>query len=415
MALKTLKNRKDVTIVKLKIGILILMILCMSSLAGCWNYRELNELALAIGMGVDKVPERNEYRFSFQVVNAEEITGRRGAGRTVPVAVYSSTGNTLFEAIRDASQKVPRRINGQHVRIFIIGEELAKEGIEEVFDLMERDPEPRMTTRVFIAKDSDAETILKTLSMMENIPANSILGKVKVTSEVLGESYEVEIHDVIRGLMTKGGGPVISGVKFDGDAQAGQKKSNMEQTDPPTQLQISGMALFKEGKLVGWVNDREARGLSWINNEMGTSTINLDCEKEKDAIAIEFLRSRTKIKAEFQEEQPLIHINIQQIGLVIEALCPIDLGKSAEIRKLEQQWEKETEDIVMAAVETAQNLKTDILGFGEAVERANPEIWQNIEKDWDNIFATAKVEINVDSTIRSTGQVSKPYLFEMKK
>ncbi|WP_169089655.1 hypothetical protein [Paenibacillus sp. PL91] len=97
----------------LKMGFLALMILCMLPLAGCWNYREMNELAIALAMGADKAGP-GEYRFSFQVVNARDISGIKSSGQ-IPVNVFSGKGKTLFEAIRKASQKVPRRINAQHM------------------------------------------------------------------------------------------------------------------------------------------------------------------------------------------------------------------------------------------------------------------------------------------------------------
>ncbi|QYR22438.1 Ger(x)C family spore germination protein [Paenibacillus sp. sptzw28] len=399
---------------KLKTGLLALMALfSMFPLTGCWNYREMNELAFALAMGIDKT-NRDNYLFSFQVVNAREIAGEKATGG-IPVNVYSGRGKTLLEAIRKASQKVPRRINAQHMRVFVIGEKLAREGIEEVFDLIERDPEPRLTTRVFIAKNTEAVMILKNVTAVEAIPANAILGKIKISGRVLAESYEVEVDDVIRGLITKGGGPVISGIKLVGDPEAGKKNSNVEQTDVPSDLYTSGMALFKKGKLAGWVNGAQARGVSWINNRMKSSIINLDCDDDKDAIAIEILRSRSEIKAVIRGEKPLIRINIQEIASVGETMCPVDLSKSAEMRKLEQQLNKETMHDVMAAVKTAQKLKTDVLGFGEAVDRANPKAWQKMEKEWDRIFPECKVEVQVASTIRRTGMVSKSFLSKEKK
>lgn len=397
----------------LKTGFLALMILCMLPLSGCWNYREMNELAIALAMGVDKLGP-NEYRFSFQIVNARDISGIKATGR-IPVNVFSGTGKTLLEAVRKASQKAPRRINSQHMRVFVIGEALAREGIEEVFDLMERDPEPRLTTRVIIARNIDAATILKTVTAVESIPANAILGKLKISGRVLGESYEVEMDDVIRGLLTKGGGPVISGIKLVGDAQSGEKITNVEQTDLSTDLYTGGMALFKKGKLAGWVKGSPARGVSWINNNMKSTVINLDCETKKDAIAIEILRSSSKIKAEVKGERPLIRIHIEEIGIVGEAMCPVDISKSAEIRKLEEQLNEETKHDVKAAIKTAQKLKTDVLGFGAALERSDPKAWKKMEKEWDTIFATSKVEVTVESTIRRTGMISKPFLLEEKK
>lgn len=399
---------------KMKACFLSLMILCLFPLGGCWNYRELNELAFATAMGIDKVPNQDEYRFSFQIVNAREIAGQERGGKAVPVVIYSATGKTLLEAIRKASKKVPRRINGQHMRDLIIGEELAREGMEEVFDLMERDPEPRLTTRVFIARDSDAKTIMKTLTPLENIPSNAILGKLKTSGKVYAENYEVDIDDTIRGLLIKGGGPVISGIQLTGDTRVGPNLSNLEQSDVPAELIVSGMALFKRGKLAGWVEDGEARGVSWINNKVEGTIVNLDCKKKKDAIAIEILRSKTKIKAEVKGEQPFIRIHIREIGGVGEAMCMIDLTKSKELRKLEQQWNEKVKDEVTRAVKKAQDLETDILGFGEAVERANPKAWKKMKTEWDKTFATCEVEVKVESKIRRSGKITKPALFDLK-
>lgn len=389
------------------------LLLCLSFLlTSCWNYRELNDLALALGEAIDKAPGKDEYRFSFQVVNSKEIVGQKAAG-TVPVNVYSDSGKTLLEAVRKASKKVPRRINAQHLRIIVIGEEAARQGIEEVIDLLERDPELRMTTRVLIAKGSDAETILKTIAPLEPIPANAILGKVKVTSKVLAESYETELHHIIRGLMTKGGGPVISGIRLVGDKEAGRKKSNLEQTATPAQLQTTGMALFKQGKLVGWAAGNKARGLAWVNNKMRSTVVNLNCGDQRNAIAIELLRTKTNIAGKLEGGRPVIRLEIDQIGFVEEVMCSVDLGKSAVIRDLERQLNDETQRIVMSAVQHAQKLKTDVLGFGAAIERAHPKMWHSgVEKEWASLFPAAKVEIKVHSSIRRTGMTSKPHMFK---
>lgn len=378
-------------------------------ITGCWNYQEMNDMALALAEGIDKAPGKNEYRFSFQLVNAQEIAGNKMSGNT-PVVVYTGTGKTLLEAVRKASQKVPRRINGQHLRIIVISEALAKENIMDVFDLLERDPEPRMTTRVFIAKNSSAESVLRTLAPLEPIPANAILGKLKVSGNVLGESYETEVTDVIRGLMSKS--VAISGIKLSASKQIGQSLDNLKHTSPPAVLQASGMALIKDGKLVGWASGDTARGISYINNKMKSTAVSLDCGGEKDAITIELLRSKTKLKAGFEGDRPVITIHIHQVGFIQEAMCTVDLNKSAEIRAFDQDWSDEIKRMVLAGVRKAQKLNTDVVGFGEAVKRSYPKKWKTMEKEWGTIFPTCKVEVAVESTIRRTGMVSRPYMFK---
>lgn len=111
-------------------GILCLLSIGIVLLSGCWDYRELNELSLAMAMGVDKDKDTGGVRVTLQIVNPKEIAGRTVTGRNVPVVIYSSTGKSLFEATRKVTLKESRRINLQHLRVLVIGESLAREGVK---------------------------------------------------------------------------------------------------------------------------------------------------------------------------------------------------------------------------------------------------------------------------------------------
>lgn len=392
-----------------KSGILCLLLLFLLFVEGCWDYRELNELSLAMAMGVDRDADTDGFRVTFQIVNPKEIASRNGSGRTVPVVVYSDTEQSLFRAIRKVALHGSRRINLQHLRVMIIGEKLAREGVKDVFDFMERDHESRLTTRVYIARGSDAEDVLKTLTLIDEIPANAILGKVKLSETAVGENYEVALIDAVHGVFSKTAGLAISGIKQSGSAEMGQKISNLQYAEPRTKLDVSGMAVLKKGKLVGWLNGNDARGVTWVNNKLKSTIMDLDC-KQKGKIGIETYHSATKIKAEVKDRRPIIHIMIRQTGKVGEAECPIDLTKTSEVRKLEQQWEEETKLEVEDAVKAVQRMDTDILGFGKAFERDQPKAWKKMEKKWEDIFPKIKTEVAVETTILRTGMRTKSAL-----
>ncbi|WP_373231553.1 Ger(x)C family spore germination protein [Cohnella sp.] len=385
-------------------------------LTSCWNMRSLKDLAIIVVMGIDKAPKNNEYQVSFQIVNTEAVApgAKGGGGNVTPVTVYSGTGNTLFEAIRKSSQKVPRRLFFAHVQMLIIGESFAKEGINELFDFFERSHELRLTSTILVSRGVDAGTVVRILTPLEKIPANSIAGKLKFTSKVWSENIEVDIEDVIKAVVSKGREPVISGVSILGNTEKGRGVSNMEQTTPPATIEINGIGLFKDGKLKSWLDGREARGAVWIQNKMKSTILELDCKKKKDAIAIEIIRSQTNVEAEVQAGKPRINIHIREEGNVGEIKCPIDLSKKEEIEKLEQAWVKETKKEVMEAIETAQSEKSDIFGFGEAVDRANPKAWEKMKEDWNETFAVSEVDVKVDAFIRRPGMRVNSYLSELK-
>ncbi|WP_199614803.1 Ger(x)C family spore germination protein [Paenibacillus alkalitolerans] len=402
---------------KTKWSILFVLLLCiMPLLAGCWNRRELKELSIVAAMGVDKIPETNKYKVSFQIINPGNVAAVVAGGgpqNVTPVTVYTGTGDNLFGAIRKASQKVPRQLFFAHLQLIVIGEPLAKQGVRDIFDFFERSHEIRLTTMVLVARGSEADSIVKVLTPLEKIPANNIAGQMKMTSKLWSENIKVEMDQVIKALQSEGT-PIISGVKIVGEPEVGNKSSNLRQTNVPARADITGIALFKNGKLKRWLNGDEGRGALWIRNKMKSTVVDLDCKDKKDAIGIEVVRSQTKVNAKVQNRKPVFHIHIREEGHVSEVRCPMDLSKVEEITKLEKQWALETKKEVMKAVKAAQREESDIFGFGEAVNRANPKAWKKMKKEWDKIFAESKVDVKVDAFIRRSGMRIKPYLSEQQ-
>ncbi|XEC92625.1 Ger(x)C family spore germination protein [Paenibacillus tarimensis] len=402
---------------KAKWSILFVLLLCIVSLlTGCWNRRELKELSIVAAMGVDKTPETNKYKVSFQIINPGNVaTGvvAGGAMQNTPVTVYTGTGDNLFGAIRKASKKVPRQLFFAHLQLLVIGESLAKQGVRDLFDFFERSHEIRLTTMVLVARGSEAESIVRVLTPLEKIPAKNIAGQMKMTSKLWSENIKVEMDQVIKTLQGEGE-PNISGVKIVGEPEVGNKSSNLQQTNVTTRVDITGIALFKNGKLKRWLNGDEGRGALWIQNEMKSTVVDLDCKNKKGAIGIEVVRSQTKVNAKVQNGKPVFHIDIREDGHVNEVRCPMDLSKVEEIEKLEKQWALETKKEVMKAVKIAQSEESDIFGFGEAVNRANPKAWKKMKKEWGKTFAESKVDVQVDAFIRRSGMRLKPYLSEQK-
>ncbi|GAA3325362.1 hypothetical protein GCM10020331_056940 [Ectobacillus funiculus] len=109
----------------------------------------------------------------------------------------------------------------------------------------------------------------------------------------MSKGYSVELDEVIRGALRKGGGPVISGVELIGNAKSGAKASGIKKiTTPAAVIRISGLAMFKQGKLVGWLNGETARGTTVINNKLRGSAVTIGCKQKKRGLSIEVRRSK---------------------------------------------------------------------------------------------------------------------------
>ena len=388
------------------IGVIVLM------LSGCWNSRELNDLAIVSGIGIDLVPDTDEYRVTFQVVNPSSTATGFGASTGQPsIIVISATDNTLFGALRRASKRATRQLFFAHTQLVVLGESLARSGINDVFDIFERSHELRMNSAVLVAHGSDAASILKILTPIESLPSMGLIKKTQNTSRVWGENRTIDVFDIIDGI-TGEGDFTVNRVGIRGKAEDGKNKSNLEQSETQAAVYMDGLGAFKEGKLVYWMKDSEARGTEWLLNKIEETVINIDSADKKESIAVNIFYSKTNVRISIQDGLPVFHVNIREEGIINESDSSVDLSKREEIMKLEQELQKQTEREVKQAFQRGQEMKSDIFNFGNELKRNDPQGWTAVDKDWDHIFTQGRLDLHIEAYIRSTGMSLKPYIPE---
>ncbi|WP_101843513.1 Ger(x)C family spore germination protein [Halobacillus sp. Marseille-P3879] len=386
-------------------------------LTGCWDHNELEEVALVMGMGIDKT-EDDLYKVSFQIVNPAQVSGGDMAGDTgegTSVTTYIETGETLFETTRKISSQVPRNLSFSHMVVLILGEELARDdSLYEIMDFTERYYGFRPTTLVLLAREGQANSILSILNPMERIPAMKIEETLQKTTEAWGENPERNINDVVQSLSTKNKNLTLSGVSLVGDKDEGQRADKNKEAVPGSYVEISGMGLFKEGRLEGWLDDREARGIAWVLNEIRRTVLTIKCEKNKELIAAEVRYSKTKLTASVDEGKPEMTINVQGEGPLEEAACPMDLTDPKVIDQINEKFESAIKQEVTKAVKIAQEQKNDVLGFGETISRSHPEEWKSMKDNWDETFSEMDVHVEAEFFIRKTGLRTNPLILDKK-
>jgi spore germination protein KC len=62
----------------------------------------------------------------------------------------------------------------------------------------------------------------------------------------------------------------------------------------------------------------------------------------------------------------------------------------------------------LAALKKAQELNTDIFGFGEVIHQKYPKEWKELEKRWDEVFPEIEVKVIVKSKLNLTGEITRP-------
>ena len=392
---------------KRKFLILSLYLICCMPLAGCWSQKELNDVAIISALGLD-LNEKGKYVATLQVINPSNVAGGLqggGGSEGPPVTVYTASGRNIVEVNQLASTKLPRRRYYAHTNLLVIGEELArKEGIGAILDAFERHHEFRMTAVVIIAKDSTASNLMKVMTPVDKIPANKIIKNLKFTEEQWGEFFTMNMKNVVKDLTTEGKSTVITGFSVHGSPEEGRKLDNIQNSDPSTTLSASGLGIFKEGKLVNWIDGSTSRGTSWILDKLQNTGIVFDWKDQNDAVVYQLIREQTKIIPKMKKGRPHITIEVKAEGNLVELRVPADVTDPHVLLKMEKELEKTIREELLLAVEEAKKSKSDILGFGEAFHQSYPKEWKKLKKEWHDVhFPELAVDIKVDAYIRRTG------------
>jgi spore germination protein KC len=389
------------------------LFIMLGLLTGCWSRRELNDLAISVGMGFDK--KGDQVQVTIQIVNPGEVASKRsGAGTTTPVSTFQATSQTIFEALRKIATQSPRKVYSSHLRILVISEDLAREGITPILDGISRNHEMRTDFYIVVARGTTAENVLKILTPIEKIPSNQMYTTLEMSEKIWAPTVKVKLNTLISDLQTEGKDTVLTGIQIKGDPNKGDSKSNVSKTDPYSSLQYSGVAMFRKDKLVGWLNDRESKGYNYITDNVN-STIGHNSCPSGGILALEVVRTKTKMRGKVENGKPQIFVQVYLEENVGEVQCKIDLMDPTSIKQLEKIAQKGVQSIIYSAIQKAKKYDVDIFGFGEAIYRADPKYWDKNKGNWKEQFLDLPVQVSAEVKIRRLGTVNDSLMQKAKE
>lgn len=376
-------------------------------LTGCWDRRELDQLGIQMGTSIDKI--EGEYRVAVQVVLPGEVSVRTSSSGISPVTLYEATAPTIFEAFRKLTETSPRKIYSAHIRIVVLGESLAREGIADVLDMFSRNPETRSDFYLMVARKSSGLDVLKMLTSLEKIPAENLFSTLDASAKTWAPTTTVSIEKLIEELVTEGLNPVLTGVEVAGARKKGGKLENIQVIDPGAQSKFRGLAVFRKDKLKGWLNEDQSKGFNYLMNNVQSSAGHLACP-EGGYVVLETSLNNTKVKADIVNGEPIINVKMKNVSSVADVECKIDLKKPETIRLLEKESEKKLialmNDVV---VHVQKKYGFDIFGFGQALYQSHPRAWNKMKGNWSETFKGLKVKYDVEVQIHKIGTTNDSF------
>jgi spore germination protein KC len=353
---------------------------------GCWNSREINELAFVLSMAIDKTEDgfKITAQFAKPDIYSKTPSGVGTGDKSKSFWVLSSTGKTIFEAIRNMASISSRRIFWSHIKVIIINEQLARSNTLEIFDFFSRNPELRLRTLVAVTP-GEAGKLFEVIPEMEKDPA-FYLEKIIKNKSLTGKAYEIMLKDFLEDYLDPNVGPVTSRIVVD--------RSESEMV-----LKTKGAYVFDKNKLVGSLNEDETMGLLWIKNEMKTSIMVVNCPYDGLPVTIEIKKAKASIESYFDNGTPYFTIKANASASLNEQACLTDFNDPKKLKGLKKALESAIKKDIQSTITSATDLGVDFLGLSRIMHREHRNEWHKISTDWNELFKNIEIKIVVKADI----------------
>ncbi|MCC5910017.1 MAG: Ger(x)C family spore germination protein, partial [Clostridiaceae bacterium] len=348
---------------QLRLCIKYLPILMIVVLTGCWDYTEVEDRGYVLGLSIDKafpIPrglddldeylgEREleimplqegdpKYAYTVQIpIIPEAVVKPEGAGGGggAEERAWNLTivGNNFFEVNRQLSTRLDFPPFYEHLKVIVISEEVAREGIMEPLDMFLRDHEMRRRTRLFITPH-EAKKALDVSPRIEDY-ASIYLEKLPFNADKTSRiAHKTDLGEVSKSIH--------GGVDF-----VLPRIIAIED-----EVKNAGVAIFKNNKMVGWLGEIDTIYAKWVRDAVLGGIIAVEGPEGIGQLVVEVTQAKTQVRPKVSNDDITMKIDIEAKFNFVEELLPKEINafdrefiKDVE-RKVKEKLEREIKDTV---------------------------------------------------------------------
>ncbi len=425
-----------------RLVVLLLLLGMTLGVSGCWGRRETADLGIVGAVALDLLDD-GKVLVSLELVNPQSLAPGPGARAETPVSawVLLEASHTVANAVANIERRVPRWVFMGQVNSIIFGQNLAREGIGEYLDYFARQGIFRRTIFINVC---DTGSGLLQRPMVEELPSRTLAG-LAMTGQASSKIRLIDLNEFLKKFSEPGIEPVATHTagRETEDRFVKRQGEDVEQEDPAVMRQqpldseenipgmlppdspvldpmresgtaenvpgmtvALGLAAFRGDRMVGFLDGVDARGYLWVTGEIREGIVQLaDPTGEGKHIALEIVRVRSSIKPRVDGDEISFSVKVDPDFQVIEIGGHLPLGDLSVTQRLERDVSRFVEAEIRSSLSIVQEaFRSDIYGFGQILYRKHPDLWEEVEEDWNEvIFPTVEVDVQVKTRIRSPG------------
>ncbi len=373
--------------------LVLVLILCVALLVGCWDKVEIEDRIFVLGIGIDKAKNEEKSqptdRYVINFVSPIVAALKDGGSKVEAFGTYKTVSSIFTFGLNQMYERMDKKLSFHHTRILIFGEDLLKDEtlFKEVLDAVGRSTEFHRNMYVF-AVSGRADEVFKVKPKYTSLLTAYISG---IADNNLYQSsiYKMPAYEMYDNL-----------INFEGDTVIPTLRASEEET------KVSGVGIIKNYKLIGYLGDKDSETLNWLNNKASGGII--EGEYKGVQIPYKYNDFNTSLMLDKVEGDKLyLTYNMVTEGITTEYIWGEKLLDQKLIDTLEKNIEKNIEDRCKSVISKFQKeFKVDLVGISEHLQKHNPTIYKSIEKDYESSFASNMViEVKAKVSIRRVGTI----------
>lgn len=394
-----MKLMKIITI----IAIIIFVSLTNKSLLPISNEIDNMEILKLVGLDYNKEDDDTRASLSFMMEKEEGGIGSEGETKKEYQEVMTYKSTSFNEAVRQMQFYTDKNVAGSHVKYFLIGEETAKNNINNAIEKLAKDQEVRLSSHVYLVKGMTAQEFLEEMVSSEYKLTEKLISMEEKSSEKT-ITKELTLSELLSSKLSKSETYLIPVLTVNSSEELIEIKGGEEEQDESMKKRFDfyGYGIMKDNKLLSYINQDEAIIYNILINKAEGGNIDVETE-DGNIISFGINDIETSYNFDFSnDELKQINIKVEFRSNFEEVQNEQDITKQNNMDEYEKLQEEKIKKQAKALIMKSQKLNTDILSIEQKIKIKHPYKYRKIESTFENNYQNININVEVKASIDRT-------------
>lgn len=333
---------------------ILIIILTLLLCTGCFDYKEINDLAIINAIGVDY--EDDEYIITLEILN-DQIDK---ASSKITSYTKTGSGKTLTSAIENAADKLSKELIFNHIKLMILSKSIVETKFDNIIDLFLRNTYFRENFYVISSTDTKPEDLLNHTTNESPIASTAITDTLESISYSSNTNILKKFDEIIEEVITYGIDTCFSNITLKND-----------------EFIVDGMAIFNNYDYIGNLDNEYVKIYNLLTDNFDRPTYTINYDNLSFTVAINNGKLNTEIK------KGTINVTGNLMGRILDNDPKFNIRDPKNLEKIDNDFTNLLNDKIKEFIKILQDNNCDILGitknYYKKTRTKNKNYWLNLD------------------------------------